>query len=61
MANQPQGPFSDYLTQAFQPTAQQPTGLGGNTEMIVTAASKFLDGLKQSRAHKFQLQQATVA
>lgn len=52
-----QGPFSEYLSTSFKPENFQPTGVGGNSELIVTAASKFLDGLKQHRAQQFQLQQ----
>lgn len=52
------GPFDEYLSQAVkqQPTPQ-PTGWEGAGSNIAFIASKFLEGAKQARAHRFMQEQ----
>ena len=49
---QGQGPFSQYLTETFQPKTPQPTGFETTPVAIAAIGSKFLDGLRQSRLQK---------
>jgi hypothetical protein len=51
------GPFGGYLTEAFKPTTPNPTGFEGTGSGVAYLASRFLDGLKQSRMQKFAMQQ----
>mgnify|MGYP003344541794 FL=1 len=55
-----QGPFSQYLIPQEAP-APQPTGWEGPAGMAAHAASKFLEGIRNSRIQKFAMDQANDA
>lgn len=59
MAQQnPNGPFGEYLTKPLEPTpVPKLTGWEDATGNIANIATQFLNGVKQSRAQKFAMQQ----
>lgn len=57
MAQDPLGPFGQYITQPLNPTPEaQPTGYEGAGGALAHIATNFLNGMKQARAQKFALQ-----